>query len=90
MIHSKVAIICLQGLDLNPYDSWATHARAHVFESMGRHDEGIEFMKKPTNDWIVRKIWFNTFFSLDGAFPLMRWHLFTIACREFILMAHYS
>ena len=43
-----------QGLEMIPKDCWATHALAHVMEMEGRQDEGIEFMSKTQDDWVVR------------------------------------
>ena len=42
-----------QGLEMIPKDCWATHALAHVMEMEGRQDEGIEFMSKTQDDWVV-------------------------------------
>ncbi|XP_028415798.1 tetratricopeptide repeat protein 38-like [Dendronephthya gigantea] len=40
-----------QGLDLNPYDCWSTHALCHVLEMEGRYDEGVTFLKDTENYW---------------------------------------
>ncbi|XP_031563231.1 tetratricopeptide repeat protein 38-like [Actinia tenebrosa] len=45
----------IKGLELNPHDCWATHTRAHIFETTGRQDEGIDFMCKTEKDWTVGK-----------------------------------
>nr|XP_006820357.1 PREDICTED: tetratricopeptide repeat protein 38-like [Saccoglossus kowalevskii] len=39
------------GLNLNKNDGWSTHSMAHVFEMMGRQDEGISFMGSTVQDW---------------------------------------
>lgn len=44
---------CCQGLELNPYDAWATHALAHIFEHQGRQDEGISLLSSTVKDWAV-------------------------------------
>jgi tetratricopeptide (TPR) repeat protein len=35
----------------NPRDAWATHALAHVMETMGRYEEGVAFLKSTRTDW---------------------------------------
>ncbi|XP_070533335.1 tetratricopeptide repeat protein 38-like [Ptychodera flava] len=39
------------GLDLNKNDAWSTHSLAHVFEMMGRQDEGTSFMSSTKDNW---------------------------------------
>jgi hypothetical protein len=39
------------GLELNPYDAWATHALAHSLEYAGETSQGIDFLKKTNQDW---------------------------------------
>ncbi|KAK6037160.1 hypothetical protein COOONC_25335 [Cooperia oncophora] len=41
----------LKGLELNRFDCWSTHARAHIIEMQGRFDEGIAFMESTEEDW---------------------------------------
>lgn len=43
----------MQGLDLNPYDCWSTHALCHVLEMEGRYAEGVKFLKNTENYWTV-------------------------------------
>ncbi|CAI5441611.1 unnamed protein product [Caenorhabditis angaria] len=38
-------------LNLNRFDCWASHAKAHVLEMNGRHKEGRDFMYNTENDW---------------------------------------
>ena len=47
-------------LEMNRYDCWATHASAHVLEMTGRYEEGLQFMEKTLDDWVV------------GCFPIPR------------------
>lgn len=35
----------------NPYDGWAAHTLAHVYEMEGRYQEGKDFMEKNVNLW---------------------------------------
>ena len=53
-LEKKVRAFFLQGLEMIPKDCWATHALAHVMEMEGRQAEGIEFMSKTQDDWVVR------------------------------------
>lgn len=39
------------GLELNPWDGWATHALAHSLEYAGQTTEGIDFLKRTNSDW---------------------------------------
>lgn len=41
----------VKALSMNRFDSWATHARAHVMLMQGRIDEGIHFMESTVDDW---------------------------------------
>ncbi len=40
-----------EALALNPTDSWATHALAHVLETRGSVEEGIAFLTATRTDW---------------------------------------
>ncbi|MDM0106170.1 tetratricopeptide repeat protein [Variovorax sp. J22R24] len=40
-----------RALDLNPHDTWAVHAVAHVYEMQGRVDEGIRWLTTGTAHW---------------------------------------
>jgi hypothetical protein len=42
-----------QALELEPYDSWAHHAVAHVFEMEGRSRDGIVWMRERQSYWAV-------------------------------------
>jgi hypothetical protein len=39
------------GLELNPYDGWATHSLTHAFEYAGETSQGIDFLKKTNQNW---------------------------------------
>ena len=41
-----------EAVDLNPEDSWAVHAVAHIFEMEGRHTDGIDWLKRTEPDWL--------------------------------------
>ncbi|EPB68991.1 hypothetical protein ANCCEY_11917 [Ancylostoma ceylanicum] len=41
----------VKALNLNRFDCWATHARAHCMVMQGRIDEGINFMESTVDDW---------------------------------------
>uniref|UniRef100_A0A1I7XDD6 Tetratricopeptide repeat protein 38 n=1 Tax=Heterorhabditis bacteriophora TaxID=37862 RepID=A0A1I7XDD6_HETBA len=62
-----------QALSLNRFDSWATHATAHVMEMEGRQDEGIHFMENTVNDWkpgwmiATHNFWHNALFYIEKA-----------------------
>ncbi|CAB3404202.1 unnamed protein product [Caenorhabditis bovis] len=43
--------IVFWALQLNRFDCWATHAKAHVLEMNGRHKEGKSFMYATEDDW---------------------------------------
>lgn len=40
-----------RAVELNPKDSWAIHAVAHVLEMEGRHQDGIDWMGTRVQDW---------------------------------------
>ena len=64
---------CLQGLEMIPKDCWATHALAHVMEMEGRQDEGIEFMSKTQDDWVVRVSFCENQYILNFEFISFLW-----------------
>jgi len=54
-----------RALELQPRDTWAKHAVAHVMEMQGRLDEGVAWMTVDHEDWSV-----DSFFSVHNW-----WHL---------------
>ncbi len=63
-------------LALNPDEAWAQHALAHVFETTGRLDEGVELLKNASPGWKDRSIfmrehnfWHLALFHLDRDEP---------------------
>lgn len=40
-----------RALNMNKYDAWAMHARAHVYEMMGRANEGQSFVRDKAEEW---------------------------------------
>ena len=61
-----------QALDLQPLDSWAHHAVAHVMEMQGRAEDGIGWMKAREPHWTgddnffqVHNWWHNALYHLD-------------------------
>ncbi|KAK6051598.1 hypothetical protein COOONC_10897 [Cooperia oncophora] len=60
-----------RGLELNRFDCWSTHARAHVIEMQGRFDEGIAFMESTEEDWkrgwmlAAHNYWHNALYYLE-------------------------
>ena len=40
-----------EALARNPRDAWAAHAIAHVMETAGRREEGVEFLRQTRADW---------------------------------------
>lgn len=44
---------CLQALDINIYDAWASHCVAHIREMTGQFKDGIQFMSNTENNWNV-------------------------------------
>ena len=54
-----------RALELQPRDTWAKHAVAHVLEMQGRLDEGVDWMTTAHEDWSV-----DSFFSVHNW-----WHL---------------
>jgi hypothetical protein len=55
---------------VEPRDSWARHAVAHVLEMQGRHDEGIAFMRGSVPDWAH-----DSFLSVHNWWHLALYHL---------------
>lgn len=63
-------------LSLNPEEAWAQHALAHVFETRGQVDEGIDFLTQASPGWTDRSIfmrehnyWHLALFHLDRDEP---------------------
>jgi tetratricopeptide (TPR) repeat protein len=49
--YAQAEITARAALHLNPSDTWATHALAHVFEMEGRPTEGIAFLTESVSSW---------------------------------------
>lgn len=49
--HEKAEKYALKALEVNPCDSWSTHARAHIMDSTDRAKEGVTFMEKTEDNW---------------------------------------
>ena len=45
-----------RAVTLNPYDAWAYHAVAHVFEMEGRTEEGIHWLSGSAENWSPRNM----------------------------------
>ncbi|KAF1765851.1 hypothetical protein GCK72_005804 [Caenorhabditis remanei] len=62
-----------QALNLNRFDCWASHAKAHVLEMNGRHKEGKEFMYRTEDDWrqgwmiATHNYWHTALFHIEYA-----------------------
>jgi tetratricopeptide (TPR) repeat protein len=59
-----------RALGLNPYDSWAHHAVAHVYEMQGRQEEGIRWMSSRQPYWAE-----NNFFTIHNWWHWALYHL---------------
>jgi len=51
-----------KAVEMNPNDTWAIHAVAHVMEMQGRLDEGVDWLTTRTDDW-----------SPDNGFAFHNW-----------------
>lgn len=40
-----------EAVQINPQDTWSTHAVAHVMEMTGRHEEGIDWLEGLSANW---------------------------------------
>jgi tetratricopeptide (TPR) repeat protein len=63
-IHARAA------LHKNPFDTWATHALAHVFEMEGRQWEGLAFLGESADAWsssffAIHNWWHKALYHLD-------------------------
>lgn len=50
-LFNKGEIIGKKGLELNPYDGWATHSLVHIYHMQGRYDEGIDLLETTVKNW---------------------------------------
>ena len=57
-------------VELEPRDSWAQHAVAHVMEMQGRQRDGIAWMRKNSDDWSR-----DSFFAVHNWWHLALYHL---------------
>ncbi|XGW12334.1 hypothetical protein V3C99_013217 [Haemonchus contortus] len=61
----------VKALNLQRFDCWATHARAHVMLMEGRIDEGIQFMESTVDDWrpgwiiATHNYWHNALYYIE-------------------------
>ena len=60
-----------QALEMNPRDSWAVHAVAHVMEMTGRHADGIDWLNSRENDWAYE----GNFFAIHNWWHLAMYHI---------------
>ncbi|CAJ0608307.1 unnamed protein product [Cylicocyclus nassatus] len=69
--YDKAEKEALKALNLNRYDCWATHARAHCMLMQGRIDEGLNFMESTVDEWrpgwiiATHNYWHNTLFYIE-------------------------
>ncbi len=49
--YARAEALGLQALSLNPHDTWAVHAVAHVYEMQGRVEEGIRWLGTGARLW---------------------------------------
>jgi tetratricopeptide (TPR) repeat protein len=59
-----------RALELEPHDTWAHHAVAHVLEMQGRIDEGVALMTSRERFWAVE-----SFFAVHNWWHLALYHL---------------
>ncbi len=59
-----------RALELEPHDTWAHHAVAHVLEMQGRLDEGLTFMTSRERYWAPE-----SFFAVHNWWHLALYHL---------------
>lgn len=60
-----------EALEMNPKDSWAVHAVAHVMEMMGRQADGINWLQSREQDWAYE----GNFFAIHNWWHLALYHL---------------
>ena len=60
-----------EALDINPKDSWAVHAVAHVMEMTGRHSDGINWLESRQNNWAYE----GNFFAIHNWWHLALYYL---------------
>lgn len=60
-----------KALDINPKDSWAVHAVAHVMEMTGRHSDGINWLESRQDHWAYE----GNFFAIHNWWHLALYYL---------------
>lgn len=60
-----------EALDINPKDSWAVHAVAHVMEMTGRQSDGINWLESRQNNWAYE----GNFFAIHNWWHLALYYL---------------
>ena len=70
--YARAEAAAREALDLEPYDCWAQHALAHVFEMQGRAETGVAWMRDREDYWAaddnlfkVHNWWHKALFHLD-------------------------
>ena len=60
-----------EALDINPKDSWAVHAVAHVMEMTGRQSDGINWLESRQDNWAYE----GNFFAIHNWWHLALYYL---------------
>ncbi|MFT5658547.1 MAG: tetratricopeptide (TPR) repeat protein [Gammaproteobacteria bacterium] len=69
--YSRAEDIGREALAINPRDSWAVHAVAHVMEMTGRHADGIDWLNSRESDWAYE----GNFFAIHNWWHLAMYHI---------------
>lgn len=49
--YDRAEEMAMTALNMDPQDAWATHAATHVYEMMGRKEEGERLLKETEDQW---------------------------------------
>lgn len=50
-VYDKAEELAMASLGMDPTDVWATHAAVHVYEMMGRREEGDRLLRETEDEW---------------------------------------